>query len=123
MTNRICTCLVGCLLGSLAGPALAQPADDVPPVTDAPDGQYAVMRGVQGPAGMFSARLVLGVNLSDGAVGKPLSIAPDLFYSVTDKLQLGLLHNGPLGWQSRPGLGLCLTGEDDGCPRSEERRV
>lgn len=116
MTNRIRTCLVGCLLGAFATPALAQPADDVPPVTDAPDGQYAVMRGVQGPAGMFSARVLLGINLSDGAVGEPVSLAPDLYYSATDKLQLGLLHTGPLGWQSRPGLGLCLTGEANGCP-------
>lgn len=109
-------CLAGCLLGSLATSAFAQGADDdVAPVSDAPDGQYASMRGVQGPAGMFSARLLLDINLSDGAVGKPLSIAPDLYYSVSDKLQLGLTHTGPMGWQARPGVGLCLTGEDNGC--------
>jgi hypothetical protein len=91
--------------------------EDVPPVTDAPDGQYAVMRGVQGPKGMFSARVALGINLSAGAAGEPVSLAPDLFFSVTDKLQLGLLHQGPLGWQARPGNGICLTGEDGGCPK------
>lgn len=101
-------------------PALAQDStalDDVPPVSDAPDGQDAVNRGVQGPAGMFSARVLLGVNLSADAAGEPISIMPNLYYSLTDRLQLGLLHDGPMGWQTRPGPGLCVTGEDSGCPQ------
>lgn len=101
-------------------PALAQDSaaiDDVPPVSDAPDGQDAVNRGVQGPAGMFSARVLLGVNLSADAAGEPISIMPNLYYSLTDRLQLGLLHDGPMGWQTRPGSGLCVTGEDSGCPQ------
>jgi hypothetical protein len=110
------TCLIGCALGSLVTPALAQDDDDVAPVSDAPSGQYSVMRGVQGPAGMLSARVLLDVNLSAGNVSEPISLAPDIYYSVTDKLQLGLLHQGPMGWQARPGVGLCVTGEDHGCP-------
>lgn len=106
--------LAGCLLGSFATTAVA---DDESPVSDEPAGQYAGLRDVQGPAGMLSARLVLGVNMSSGAVGEPISIAPDLHYGVTDRLQLGLVHTGPMGWQGRPGLGLCLTGEDNGCPK------
>lgn len=101
-------------------PALAEDStaiDDVPPVSDAPDGHDAVNRGVQGPAGMFSARVLLGVNLSADAAGEPISIMPNLYYSLTDRLQLGLLHDGPMGWQTRPGPGLCLTGEDGGCPQ------
>lgn len=101
-------------------PALAEDStgiDDVPPVSDAPDGQDAVSRGVQGPAGMFSARVLLGVNLSADAAGEPISIMPNLYYSLTDRLQLGLLHDGPMGWQTRPGPGLCFTGEDGGCPQ------
>lgn len=117
MLNFTRTCLVGCLLGSVATSAFAQSNDDVPPVTGAPDGQDAVMRGVQGPAGMFSARLLLDINLSADKAGQPISLAPDLYYSVTDKLQLGLLHTGPMGWQARPGVGLCLTGKDNGCPK------
>jgi len=108
--------LIGFALASLPTAAFADANDDVPPVTNAPDGEYAAMRGVQGPAGMFSARLVLDINLSDGAVGKPVSIMPDLYYSVSDKLQLGLTHSGPMGWQTQPGLGLCVTGKDNGCP-------
>jgi hypothetical protein len=111
------TCLLGCVLGSVATPAFAQNADDVPPVTNAPDGEYAVMRGVQGPAGTVSARILLDVNLSSDLAAQPISLAPDLYYSATDKLQLGLLHQGPMGWQARPGVGLCLTGKDNGCPR------
>jgi hypothetical protein len=109
------TCLITCVVGSFAAPAFADD-EDVPPVTRAPDGQYAVMRGVQGPAGMLSARILLDINLSADLAGKPISLAPDLYYSATDKLQFGLLHEGPMGWQARPGVGLCLTGEDNGCP-------
>lgn len=119
ISNR--TFLITACLAALGSPALAQEVDpevtdDVPPVSDAPDGQNSVMRGVQGPAGMFSVRALLGVNLSADQVGEPISVAPNLYYSVTDRLQLGLLHDGPMGWQTRPGTGLCLTGEDGGCP-------
>ena len=106
-------CLVGCAIGSLAAPARADDADDA---SRAPDGQYAVMRGVQGPAGMVAARILLDINLSADLAGKPISLAPDLYYSATDRLQLGLVHTGPTGWQARPGLGLCVTGTDSGCP-------
>jgi hypothetical protein len=114
--NATRTWLVGCVLASLVTPAFADD-DGVPPVTSAPGGQYAVMRGVQSPAGMLSARILLDINLSADKIGKPISLAPDLYYGVTDKLQLGLLHDGPMGWQARPGLGLCLTGKDNGCPK------
>ena len=108
------TCLIACVLGGLAPSAFA---DDEEDVSRAPDGQFAVMRGVQGPAGMVGARILLDINLSTDLAGKPISLAPDLYYSVTDTLQLGLLHEGPMGWQARPGVGLCLTGENNGCPK------
>ena len=73
-------------------------------------GKVAVRRGVQGPGGLFTARVLLLVNASKDSFGKPTSLAPDLFYSVSDTVQIGLLHTGPMGWQSRPGFGLCLTG-------------
>jgi hypothetical protein len=112
--NSLPTCLIGVVVGSLATASLAR-ADS--PVSDEPAGEYAVQRGVQGPAGMLSARILLDVNLSSSLVGKPISLAPDLYYSVTDRLQLGLLHQGPMGWQARPGVGLCLTGTENGCPK------
>jgi hypothetical protein len=116
MMNTTRVGLIGCLLGSFAAPALADNADDVPPVTNAPDGQYAVIRGIQGPAGMISARVLLDMNLSADRAGQPVSLAPDIYYSATDKLQFGLLHEGPMGWQARPGVGICFTGKDNGCP-------
>jgi len=103
-------------LGLLATPVSAD--DDVAPSTEAPAGQFATLRGVQGPKGMFSAQILLDINLSADLAGKPISLSPDLYYSISDKLQLGLVHQGPLGWQVPAGAGpsLCLTGSDNGCP-------
>jgi len=92
-------------------------SDNVPPVSGQPMGKVAVRRGVQGPGGLFTARVLLLVNASKDSFGKPTSLAPDLFYSVSDTVQIGLLHTGPMGWQSRPGFGLCLTGTANGCPK------
>jgi hypothetical protein len=89
---------------------------DVPPISGAPMGEVAVRRGVQGPAGLFTARLSLLVEASKSSFGKPTSFAPDLYYSFTDTVQLGLLHTSPMGWQTGPGAGLCLTGANNGCP-------
>jgi hypothetical protein len=109
-----------CFLSSLALCAIAPAAlaDDVPASTDAPAGQYASLRGVQGPKGMFSAQVLLNINLTKDLAGEPISLSPDLYYAFSDKLQLGLLHQGPLGWQN-PGIkgtSLCLTGDEKGCP-------
>jgi hypothetical protein len=89
---------------------------DVPAVTGAPMGKLAVRRGVQGPGGLFTARLSLLINASKGSFGKPISFAPDFFYALTDTVQIGLLHTGPMGWQTLPGGAICLTGTDNGCP-------
>jgi len=90
---------------------------NVPAVSGQPMGKVAVRRGVQGPAGLFTARVLLLVNATKDNFGKPTSLAPDLYYSISDTVQVGLLHTGPMGWQSRPGFGLCLTGTANGCPR------
>ena len=89
----------------------------MPAVSGQPMGRVAVRRGVQGPGGLFTARVSLLVNASKDSFGEPTSLAPDLFYSVSDTVQIGLLHTGPMGWQSRPGFGLCLTGTTGGCPK------
>jgi hypothetical protein len=91
-------------------------SEDVPPVSGAPMGRHAVRRGVQGPAGLFTARLSLLTNASKGSFGEPTSLAPDLYYSITDNVQIGLVHTGPMGWQSLPGVGLCLSGQPT-CPK------
>ena len=106
------------------GPARAavvvQSGNDVPPVSGAPMGEVAVRRGVQGPAGLFTARLSLLINASKDSFGKPTSFAPDFYYSFTDTVQLGLVHTLPMGWQTLPGAGLCLTGQSNRCPHVYE---
>lgn len=108
-------------LGILANAGTAQArvvegGGDVPPVSGAPMGKVAVRRGVQGPAGLLTLRLNLLVNASSDTFGKPTSLAPDIYYAITDTVQIGLLHTGPMGWQTLPGGSLCLTGKSNGCP-------
>jgi hypothetical protein len=91
---------------------------DVPPVSGAPMGKVAVRRGVQGPAGLLTLRLNLLVDASAGTFGKPTSLAPDFYYAVSDTVQIGVIHTGPMGWQTEPGVSLCLTGSGTGgCPK------
>jgi hypothetical protein len=104
-------------LGTAAHAEVETGSRHVPAVSGQPMGKVAVRRGVQGPGGLFTARVLLLVNASKDNFGKPTSLAPDLFYSVSDTVQIGLLHTGPMGWQSRPGFGLCLTGTANGCPK------
>jgi len=108
-------------LGILANAGTAQArvvegGGDVPPVSGAPMGKVAVRRGVQGPAGLLTLRLNLLVDASTDTFGKPTSLAPDIYYAITDTVQIGLLHTGPMRWQTLPGGSLCLTGKSNGCP-------
>ncbi len=57
--------------------------------------------------GMIEIRADVFINMSTDLVGKPIAIAPDIYYGVSDKLSLGLTH----------GIGLCLTGTDSGCAK------
>jgi len=95
--------------------AVVEGSDHVPAVSEAPMGKVAVRRGVQGPAGLFTARVSLLVNASKGNFAKPTSLAPDLYYAISDTVQVGLLHTGPMGWQTLPGVSLCLSGTPS-CP-------
>jgi hypothetical protein len=106
-------CLSTGLIALAPGAALAQvtgPQTDVPPVSDAPPGQESVQRGVQGPEGMLHARVLLHMNTSSDRVGEPISLAPDLYYAFSDTFQAGIVHNLPMGWLTRPGAGICMTG-------------
>jgi hypothetical protein len=59
----------------------------------------------------------IGVNLSSDAVAEPISIAPDVYYGVTDEITVGLVHSfkNTVGFYGFVGDGLCITGEDNGC--------
>ncbi len=87
------------LAGGRARAEVVDSGGNVPPVSGAPMGEVAVRRGVQGPAGLFTARLSLLIDASKDFFGKPTSFAPDLYYSFTDTVQLGLLHTLP--WAGR----------------------
>jgi hypothetical protein len=103
--------------GTASAGEVIGPRRDVPPVSGAPMGLYSVKRGIQGPEGLLSVRLLLHVNASKGAFGEPVSLAPDIYYAVTDSLELGIIHNGPMGLltTASSGRGLCFT-DKPGCP-------
>lgn len=53
------------------------------------------------PKGMFMVTGAVSVGLTTDLVGQPITIAPNLLYGVSDKLQVGLVHP----------RGICLNGE------------
>jgi hypothetical protein len=71
------------------------------------------------PARRFLIQAFVEINLSEDAAFEPLSIAPDLWFGITDAFTVGVIHSGraATGLFGSVGNGLCLTGEDGGCPR------
>ncbi|MBA3453556.1 MAG: hypothetical protein H0T42_10725 [Deltaproteobacteria bacterium] len=79
----------------------------------------------------------VNVNMSSGAVAKPVSLAPSIWYGVTNKLSIGVTHDGgTTSWSPRPavrvttidvlagvtetevsGAGICVTGKDGNCSK------
>lgn len=70
------------------------------------------------PGGRFFVQGFAEVSLSKDAAFEPVSIAPDLWYGVSDLITVGLVHSGraSTGLYGGAGNGLCLTGEEGGCP-------
>ncbi len=98
--------LAGALTLASASAALA---DDAPVTTDR----------MTLPAGGLLITADLEVSLSKDAVGKPISLAPDIWYGVQDKLTVGLVHStrGAFGLLGAAGDGVCLTGKSNGCAK------
>ena len=71
------------------------------------------------PAGRIFVQAFAEINLSEDAVAKPFSIAPDIWYGVSDVLTVGLVHSGrgATGLYGGAGDGLCLAGEENGCAK------
>jgi hypothetical protein len=85
-----------------AGTALAQ-APAAPPT---PYPTAFLERPLTNPKGMIEIRgNTVQLNLSKDAVGKPVSLAPAIYYGITDSLTVGLTH----------ATGICLTGSENGC--------
>jgi hypothetical protein len=71
------------------------------------------------PGGKLFLDAFLEVSLSKDAAFKPVSLAPDLWYGISDDLTLGLVHSGrgATGIFGGAGDGLCITGKDNGCTK------
>lgn len=117
-------------------PPRVDPREDLPPATyDAttwPSADLDRPLGL-GP-GMFELRTTLAADLSDGEAFRTVSFAPDLYYGVTERLSIGVVHthfatltpepdevspaglgaHAPTAPVVQPGDGLCLG---DGCAR------
>lgn len=141
MTNSKLVVAAFAALGLTAGQAVAQdePDGDVegevgveggvsvegeaeitpPPETMPEEEMEGGAPGLTTPAGKIKVSVGLGVNLSKESVAKPITITPDIFYGVSDKLEVGLAHSGyaitGFWGDSSLGGGLCLTGEENGC--------
>jgi hypothetical protein len=96
-----------------AGAVSAQPIDE----GSAPEPAEAGERRMTMPAGRAFVQVFGEINLSQDAALEPLSIAPDVWYGVSDELTVGLVHSGrgATGFFGGVGDGLCLTGEEGGC--------
>jgi hypothetical protein len=71
------------------------------------------------PAGQLFLQTFVEMQLSADVAFEPVSIAPDLWYGVTDELSVGLVHSGrgATGFLGGVGSGLCITGTSGGCAK------
>ena len=65
-----------------------------------PDGSFEI-------TGEPARPKVLGINMSEDSAGQPIYVAPHFYWGVSDRFTIGITHD----------RGLCLTGEEGGCPR------
>jgi hypothetical protein len=116
--------LVCVVLGAMLWAARTDAAPDTDVDTEAPPVPVAppVAEGVDQltlPRGGLLLEAFLEMNLASGAVGKPFSLSPDLWYGATDELTVGLVHSGvgASGFIGAAGNALCLTGTSGGCAK------
>jgi hypothetical protein len=97
--------------------AMPPPTEEAPPVADA---------GMEGappmilPKGKLAIMVPIGIDLSTDLVAKPIAIAPDVWYGLMPKLEVGVVHSneGLTGfWFQGLGGGVCVTGTDNGCAK------
>jgi hypothetical protein len=69
------------------------------------------------PGGRVLLDAIVEANLGKSAVGKPFSVAPDIWYGASNKLTLGLVHSGRglTGFLTGAGRGLCFGDKDGAC--------
>ena len=112
-----------------ADPAMGDPAPD-------PTSAATVSALTLGAGKILIAGSTVNIGLFPDNAGKPISLAPSVWYGVNEKLTIGVTHDGGATmWTPRPalrftvidiggiqvpaaaGAGICVTGEDGGCPK------
>jgi hypothetical protein len=80
------------------------------------DDEGGGFRSLLPAAGVFRFDTTVFMNLSKDEAGEPVQIAPDLWYGVTDRFALGVVHSSynTVGFYGYGG-GVCVSGEDQGC--------
>jgi len=71
------------------------------------------------PKGAWAVNAFIEMNLSKGSSFKPVSIVPDGWYGIDDKLSAGLVHSSiaMTGFVGGVADSLCVTGIDNGCAK------
>ncbi len=116
MKKPVRTALSVLLATALLGSTLAQADDLVEEYTKDTWPLEVTKRPLTLAKGMLEVRGdTFLFNLSKDAVGEPFSLAPDIYYGVDSKLSIGLTHDGLF---PAAGNGICLAGEDSGCPKT-----
>lgn len=71
------------------------------------------------PKGAWIINGFIETNLSKGSAGKPISIVPDGWYGVDDKLSVGLVHSSiaMTGFVGAVADSICVTGVNNGCAK------
>jgi hypothetical protein len=70
------------------------------------------------PARSVEAAAVVEIDMSVRRRGEPTSLAPDVWYGVTDELTVGLVHSARALSLVDAGFGYCFRGEEHGCERA-----
>lgn len=78
--------------------------------------ESVVGRPLTNPAGTVTINGNVDVNLSRDAVAKPVWVTPNIYFGVTDRLTVGIVHGA---WEDimNAGGGFCLGGNQSGCGR------
>jgi hypothetical protein len=99
------------MFAALAGAATSAHADSDPALdADGPD--QLVM-----PKGKLAIDAYFEIGMTKDNAGKPVSLAPDLWYGLSDELSIGLVHSlvGTAGLMGGQGDSLCLSSTSSGC--------
>ena len=105
--------------GATEGGGEATPAETGGETTPAEGGAMGGKPPMILPKGKLAVHVALGVNMSKSAVGKPISLSPDVWYGLMPKLEVGVVHSnmGLSGFWFNTGGSLCLGGTDRGCAK------